>query len=537
MKDMKRTFSLLVVEDSEDDAALLIYQLQRDGFDPIWRRVESPEEMARALEEREWDLVVSDHGMPRFSAPAAMAMLRKRYLETPFIIVSGTMGEEAAVEAMRSGAQDYILKGKLGKLSVAVSRELREAELRRAHAKSEETLRQTRERLDTATQQLVQAEKLTALGELVAGVAHEINNPLSGILGFTQLVLKEDLAPGVRRRLETVCSEAERAAGIVKNLLAFARKHPPEKRYLGLNGIVEKTLELKAYHFRTNQIAIETDLPQDLPKTMLDFHQIQQVILNLLNNAEHAMIDSKKSGGTIKLVSRHTGGKLELTVSDTGPGVPAQIQGRIFEPFFTTKKEGKGTGLGLSLCYGIIQEHGGSLGVKSEPGNGASFIVELPIVQNIGSVAVKPSAEPARATQWPSLDVLVVDDESAVQGFLLEFLTSQGHRVDTASDVPEALRKIQARTYTLVITDMKMPRGTGKDIYEAIGREHPHLTDRVIFTTGEPVNSEMLDELRQRGTEILMKPYRLEDVERVIRKIMGRAGAIKAAGGPGPSLE
>src|SRR5436309_11821519 len=402
---------VLIVEDSEDDADLVVRELQRGGYEPIWERVDTPEAMTAVLSRQDWDLVISDYSMPRFSAPAALALILERGPDVPFIIVSGTVGEEVAVEAMRAGAHDYIVKGRLTRLPAAVTRELRDAEVRRAHAQSQEKLLETRKRLDQATQQLIQAEKMTALGELVAGVAHEVNNPLASIMGYTQLILTREISGDVRRRLEIVFSEAERAGRIVRNLLAFARKQPPEKRCLGLNGIVEKTLELNTYHLRTNQIELEKDLASDLPMTMLDFHQIQQVLINLLNNAEQAMLEAGR-GGKIRFVTRQVGERIEARVSDDGPGIEGEIQARIFEPFFTTKKEGKGTGLGLSLCYGIVQEHGGTIRVESQPGKGATFIIELPILRE--PAPLRDAASGQVPAPLPRLRILVIDDEPTV---------------------------------------------------------------------------------------------------------------------------
>lgn len=417
---------------------------------------------------------------------------------------------------LRSGETVYWLLGCLVAVAVGAGvcgGTLRALEMTTRLRSQGETLEQTKERLDGAMQQLLQAEKLTALGELVAGVAHEVNNPLAGILGYTQLVLRENLPSEVRRRLETVCSEAERAGRIVKNLLTFARKHPPEKRYLGLNGIIEKTLELKAYHFRVSQVQLQRGFAPDLPKTMIDFHQIQQVLLNLLNNAEQAMAETGR-GGTIRLSTRAVGGIIEARVSDTGPGIRLDNQKRIFEPFFTTKKEGKGTGLGLSLCYGILQEHGGNIRVESQPGHGATFIIELPIMAEPGKTAEAPSG--VALPPVGQLSILVIDDELTVQAVLVELLTEAGHRVDTASDMPEALQKITAGGHDLIISDMKMPHGTGKDIYEAVALKAPHLARRVVFTTGDGASEETLRRFREMGREILMKPYRLEEIERVV---------------------
>ncbi|HEV8700779.1 MAG TPA: response regulator [Candidatus Polarisedimenticolia bacterium] len=510
---MGKPLRLLIIEDSEDDAEFVLRELRQDGFDPAWERVDTAEGMQSALARQDWDIIISDHSMPVFSAPAALALLHRTGRDIPFIIVSGSIGEEQAVQAMKLGAKDYILKGRLTKLPAAVTREVREAELRREHSQSKELLSQTQGRLDVAMGQLMQAEKMTALGELVAGVAHEINNPLSTIMGYTQLLLARGVPAEIQRRLDIVHSEANRLAKIVRNLLTFARKHPPEKKHLGLNGIIEKTLELKAYHFRASQIIVEKDLAADLPGTMLDFHQIQQVVLNLLNNAEQAIVEVKR-GGTIRLTTRQAGDRIECRIADDGPGVPREIAERIFEPFFTTKKEGKGTGLGLSLCYGIIQEHGGSIRVECGPGQGATFVIDLPLLGN-PETALPDTADTVPATV-SSLRILVIDDESSIQDLLVELLRTQGHQVDTASDVPEALQKIASNGHDLIISDMKMPHGTGRDIYRAVLQKNARMARRIVFTTGDGASAEIKKFLTEAGNEILFKPFKLEDLAKAI---------------------
>ncbi len=378
----------------------------------------------------------------------------------------------------------------------------------------DEALRQARQRLDGAKQQLIQAEKLGALGELVAGVAHELNNPLAAIMGYLQLLLARDIPPDVKRRLETAYSEADRMARIVKNLLTFARKHPPEKRHLGLNGIIEKTLELKAYHFRVNQIEVETDLAPGLPMTMLDFHQVQQVLINLLNNAEQAMAEQGR-GGRLSLRTRALDGRIEARVTDSGPGIAPDVLPHVFEPFFTTKKEGKGTGLGLSMCYGIMQEHGGGIRAESEPGRGATFILDFPIVAAAEAEAPAPGARAGGARR---LHILVVDDEQGVSDFLVELLTARGHRVNTASDVPEALQKIAREELDLIISDLKMPHGTGRDIYRAALEKRPPLARRIVFTTGEGTSQETLQFVRETGSQIVLKPCTIQEIERAIER-------------------
>ena len=510
---MGKPLRLLIIEDSEDDAEIVLRALRQDDYDPAWERVDTAEGMQSALARQDWDIIISDHSMPIFSAPAALALLRRTGRDIPFIIVSGSIGEEQAVQAMKLGAKDYILKGRLTKLPAAVTREVREAELRREHSQSKELLTQTQGRLDVAMGQLMQAEKMTALGELVAGVAHEINNPLSTIMGYTQLLLAKGLPAEIQRRLDIMHSEANRLAKIVKNLLTFARKHPPEKKHLGLNGIIEKTLELKAYHFRASQIVVEKDLAADLPPTMLDFHQIQQVVLNLLNNAEQAIVEVKR-GGTLRLTTRQAGDRIECRISDDGPGVPPEIAERIFEPFFTTKKEGKGTGLGLSLCYGIIQEHGGSIRVEGRPGQGATFVIDLPLLGN--PETARPETPAAETPALTSLRILVIDDETSIQDLLVELLRNQGHQVDTASDVPEALQKIASNGHDLIISDMKMPNGTGRDIYRAVLQKNARMARRILVTTGDGASAEIKKFLTEAGNEILFKPFKLEDLAKAI---------------------
>ncbi len=429
-----------------------------------------------------------------------------------------TPREEVVIDRLRSGRAGFwtigillaLLAGAGGGAAVHYA-----SSLAQRVRTQDEALRQARQRLDGAKQQLIQAEKLTALGELVAGVAHELNNPLAAIMGYVQLLLARDIPTDVKRRLETVCTEAERMARIVKNLLTFARKHPPEKRPLGLNGIIEKTLELKAYHFRVNRIEVETDLDPALPMTMLDFHQVQQVLINLLNNAEQAMTEKGK-GGRLKLRTRAVDGRIEARVTDTGPGIGPDAQPHIFEPFFTTKKEGKGTGLGLSMCYGIMQEHGGGIRFESEPGHGATFILDFPIARPAEATAT-PAGEGAAGKR--RLSILVVDHEQSFSDFMVDLLTTLGHRVNTAADVPEALLKIARDELDLIISDMNMPRGTGQDIYRAVLENRPPLAQRIVFTSGSGTTQETQRFLQETGIQLVSKPCSIGEIERAIERV------------------
>ncbi len=232
-------------------------------------------------------------------------------------------------------------------------------------------------------QQLQLAGRLAAVGELAAGVAHELNNPLAAVQGFAQfLASREDLDETVRTDVETIYSEALRASKITSNLLSFARKHNPEKKLISINDIVNRSLELHSYRLKVNNIEVATDLDPHLPKIMADFHQLQQVFVNMITNAEQAMTDAR-GHGALRVRTHMAGKAIRIIFADDGKGIPEENLGRIFDPFFTTKEVGKGTGLGLSICYGLVEEHGGTISVSSKFGEGAIFTIELPIVSEI----------------------------------------------------------------------------------------------------------------------------------------------------------
>lgn len=247
-----------------------------------------------------------------------------------------------------------------------------------ARHKSSAELERTFHELRDAQEQLIQAAKLVAIGELVSGVAHELNNPLTGIWGLSQLVAAKDLDPQLKGDLEMINAEASRAVKIVQNLLSFARKHAPEQTWASVNEAVEKTVELRAYGMKVNNIDLETDLQPDLPEARFDFNQMRQVFLNIVTNAEQEMVNHQ-GGGRLLVATRQVGDSIRITFTDNGGGIRPEIADKLFDPFFTTKEVGQGSGLGLSICYGIVQEHNGRIWVENRPGEGATFIVEIPI--------------------------------------------------------------------------------------------------------------------------------------------------------------
>ncbi len=240
-------------------------------------------------------------------------------------------------------------------------------------------------------QQLYQSEKLAAIGEMVSGVAHELNNPLTTVIGYSELIMSRELDEKTKKDIKKVFDEGRRAAKIVQNLLTFAREHKPEKTLTNINTVLMRVLELKSYDLMSNNIKVVTVLSPDLPEAMIDYHQIQQVFLNIINNAEYVMLEAHK-GGHLTITTRlkkgreQEDGKIVISFTDDGPGMAPENIDKIFNPFFTTKEVGKGTGLGLSICYGIVKEHGGRIYAKSQPGHGATFIIELPVIKEGGTI-------------------------------------------------------------------------------------------------------------------------------------------------------
>jgi two-component system cell cycle sensor histidine kinase/response regulator CckA len=369
-------------------------------------------------------------------------------------------------------------------------------------------------------QQLLQAEKMAALGQTISGVAHELNNPLATILSWAERLAERNLDDTSRRGVEVILSESERAARIVRNLLTFARKRQSTRSMIDLNQVVRETLALRAYEQRLTNIDVVITLASVLPPVFADAHQIQQVLLNLVINAEQAML-SANGRGSLVLRTWHDPERnsVVLQVSDDGPGVPVEVKSKIFDPFFTTKEVGKGTGLGLTVAYAIVQEHGGSIRVESQPAGGAAFTVELPVsgVENTPRPRLPPVTVD-RSIEGAS--VLLVEDERALATAVGEALTDAGLHVDHAGDGEEALARVRQNTYDVVICDLKMPRVDGMMLYRAIAAATPTLARRVIFVTGDVAGADAERFLEESGCRWLSKPFRLGDLLRSVREAL-----------------
>ena len=369
-------------------------------------------------------------------------------------------------------------------------------------------------------QQLLQAEKMAALGQTISGVAHELNNPLATILSWAERLSEKSLDDPTRRGVDVILGEADRAARIVRNLLTFARKRQSSRTMIDLNEVVTDTLALRAYEHKLTNITVATALPEGLPQVFADPHQIQQVLLNLVINADQAML-SANGRGSLVLRTWHDAEEdsIMLEVSDDGPGVPVEVRTKIFDPFFTTKEVGKGTGLGLTVAYAIVQEHGGQIRVDSRPGRGASFVVELPVSgADARPRPLRPAAPSMEAVRGAT--VLLVEDERALAAAVVDALTDAGLQVDHAGDGEEALARVRQKTYDAIVCDLKMPRVDGMTLYRAIAAATPALARRVIFVTGDVAGTDAERFLEESGCRWLAKPFRLADLLRAVRETL-----------------
>ena len=368
--------------------------------------------------------------------------------------------------------------------------------------------------------QLLQAEKLAALGQTISGVAHELNNPLATILTWAERLSQRPVDEKTKRGLETILSESERAAKIVRNLLTFARKRQSTRSMVDLNHVVRETLALRSYEQRITNINIVDALAAGLPQVFADAHQVQQVLLNLIINAEQAMLTAN-GRGTLVVRSWHDVEReaVVLEINDDGPGIAEDVQPKIFDPFFTTKEVGKGTGLGLTVAYAIVQEHGGRIRLASHAGSGASFYVELP-VSGVPLQRPKVSAPQADFESLAGSSVLVVEDEPALAAAVSEALTDAGFIADRAGDGEEALRRVDAKSYDLIVCDLKMPKIDGMGFYQRLTVSHPDVARRVIFVTGDVAGTDAERFLQESGCRWLAKPFRLGDLLKTAREIL-----------------
>ncbi len=641
---MSKSLRVLFVEDLEDDTTLLLRELRRNGYEPTYERVEDAEAMTAALARQSWDIIVSDYSLPRFSGSAALALLKNSGLDLPFIIVSGTIGEETAVAALKAGAHDFLTKGYLARLIPAIERELREAESRRERRRAEEALHD-REKLFRALienaadvvslvdaqgsiiytspavtrvlgytseeyvglntfdllhpddsahytalfeqllqqpggkvaaqfryqhkdgswrwleavssnllaepsvqaivvnfhdvterkqleEQYRQAQKMEAIGRLSGGVAHDFNNILVVITGYSELLLSRYLHDNdeARKCVEEVKKAGERATTLTRQLLAFSRQQVLQPEVLDLNEVVANT-EKMLRRLIGEDIDLITVPERTLRWIRVDPGQIEQVILNLVINARDAMPQGGKlviKTANVELDETYTrqhvdvtpGPYVMLAVSDTGMGMDAETRSHIFEPFFTTKEQGKGTGLGLATVYGIVKQSGGDVWVYSEPERGTTFKIYLPRIAEETASALESRPDVSEQPGGTET-VLLVEDEDAVRSLARQVLETSGYTVLAASHGGEALRlwEQQPGPIHLLLTDVVMPGGlNGRELAERLKPLYPGL--KVLFMSGYTDEAIIHHGVLEPGLSYLQKPFTPNSLVQKVREVL-----------------
>src|SRR5881296_210961 len=634
---------LLLVEDSEDDARLLVRELTRGGFEPVVERVETASTMRAALDRQPWDVVVGDYSLPHFGGAAALELLRDSGLDVPFIIVSGTIGEEKAVAAMKAGASDYVSKDNLKRLVPVIEREVREAAGRRERHRTEAALRASevsystlvehspvgiyrsntegrflsvnaalvrilgyasaaevlqldmardvyadpaeRRRLlerDTYTdrqydeveatwkrkdgarltvqlsvravrqgarveyyetfvrdvteqrrlqQQLVQSQKMEAVGRLAGGIAHDFNNLLTVITSYSDLLLQDLGGEDPKREdVEQVRKAAEGAAALTRQLLAFSRQQVLAPRVVSLSVVVQG-VEKMLRRVIGEDVDLVTALDPDVGSVKADVGQLEQVLMNLAVNARDAMptggkltIETGNAEHDPDYAREHEATAVRrfvmLAVSDTGIGMDDATKARIFEPFFTTKEPGKGTGLGLATVYGIVQQSGGFIWVYSEPGHGTTFKIYLPQVEaplEGRAVGAAPGDLP-RGTET----ILLVEDAAAVRAVTRQVLERQGYTVLEAAHGAAALQTAAGHPgpIHLLLTDVVMPVLSGRQLADQLARLRPDA--KVLYASGYTDDAVVRHGVLEAGISYLQKPFTADSLARKVREVLDR---------------
>ncbi|HWB02613.1 MAG TPA: response regulator [Verrucomicrobiales bacterium] len=499
---MATPLNILIVEDSQDDADLVLHELRNAGYEVKWKRVQTEAEYLAALEEQP-EVVLCDYKLPLFNGVRALDLLRARSKDIPFILISGTVGEETAVEAVKRGATDYLLKDRIVRLGTAVRRALQEVA---------ETAQ--RRKLEA---QFIEAQKMEVIGQLAGGVAHDFNNILMTIMGYNDLIAQ---SVGQDSPLQEHTAEirlaSERAAGLTRQLLVFSRKETVAPVVLDLNEVV------KDHEKMLRRVVGETVEMTILPgahegRIKADAGYIGQVLMNLAVNARDAMPSGGRltiatgtflngQNGSRKFPDAPPGECVVLSVSDTGTGMSDEVKAHLFEAFFTTKPRGKGTGLGLATCQTIVQHSGGHIAVESAPGKGTTFRIYFPGVDQPAETHRQPSQKEEAPRGAETL--LVVEDEPAVRHLACSILKTHGYEVLPASNGQEALHvasEHHGSQIRLVVTDVIMPLMDGKVMAEWLRATYPDLG--ILFTSGYTDEALAPHGVLEEGVEFLSKPY------------------------------
>ncbi len=513
---MNTPLRILHLEDDPNDAALIQSMLEVGHIGCETTSVSNRADFEHQIRSGCYDLVLSDYSLPTFDGLSAVAIVRAQRPDVPVILVSGTVGEEFAIESLKNGATDYVLKTRLKRLVPAVQRAMREVDERTEHRRLEA--------------QFIEAQKMEVIGQLAAGVAHDFNNILGVIMGYSDmLLLKVPSEHPLRNYVEEIRRASERAAGLTLQLLVFGRKQTVQPVVMDLN-VVLRDLENMLERLIDDNITLTLAPGTHSGHIRADPGYIGQVLMNLAVNARDAMPD----GGRLTIATSrvrvdehsshaypgsHLGECIMLSVSDTGTGMREEVKARIFEAFFTTKPVGKGTGLGLATCKTIIQQSGGSMSVTSEVGLGTSFQILFPCTEQPLDLAAPPEANETLPRGTETL--LVVEDDPALRQLAVEVLQNQGYHVLPAFNGQDGLnmaRTHQGPPIQLVVTDLIMPVVGGKVMAEWLKVTYPEI--KVLFTSGYTDDTISHHGVLDAGVDFLHKPYTPATLTRKVRQML-----------------
>jgi signal transduction histidine kinase len=533
---MTQPLRLIHLESNPADAELIYSTLRAAGIPCQAKRVETREEFLAALRQEGFSLILADTTVPGFDGAAALALSRTLHPDTPFLFVSGTQGEEFAIDMMQRGATDYIFKQRLGRLAPSIKRTLREIDERLERRRAEDALR-------VSEKQFRQAQKMEAVGRLAGGLAHDFNNLLTVIMGHSQVLMGELSSDNpLRAKIEEMQKAGERATSLIRQLMAFSRKQTVEPKVLPLNSIVGNVEGmLRRLIGEDIQLVIRPD-PGD-GHVKADPGQLEQVLMNLVVNARDAM----PNGGLLAIETSQTeltrtpthhlhplplGPYVKLTVTDTGYGMDADVLSHLFEPFFTTKEEYKGTGLGLSTVFGIVTSSGGGIDVWSQVGHGTTFDVYLPRV-NPETMAM-PATEVQGRLRQGTETILLVEDDTGVRDLVRRELAQIGYQVIEAKNGVEAcLTATQQSCHVdLLLTDVVMPGMNGRELAQHLSVVKPNL--RVLFMSGYLDDICVSRGMDPHRTTFLQKPFTPDVLLRAVRGLLDSSAASAATARPGP---
>lgn len=453
------------------------------------------------------DAIILDLGLPDVAGFEVLREIRL-FSSIPVIILTANGREEDIVKAFELKANDYVTKPfrhheLISRVKSHVDNKI--AELERLELERKVNL----------------VHHLALIGEMAAGIAHEINNPLTPVLGLTELLMKGELPENIKNDLAIISNASKRTSDVVKRLLTFARQSKPQRMKCNINEVIEIVLQLEAYHLKTNGITVHQELELELPTIMVDASQMQQVLLNLIINADYEM-SHYHGGGNLYIRTELVGYTIKISVKDDGPGIPTGNMDKLFTPFFTTKKAGEGTGLGLSVCHRIITEHNGRIYAESELDKGATFIIELPLISP-GKEVVEEKQKLVNTCQAEAVvkaNILVVDDEPLISQVLNRILTDEGHRVTTAGTAKEALELIHHREFDIILLDIKLPDMSGIEVYQYLAQMSQYHTDKIIFITGDVMGTDTANFFSHNQSHYITKPFNTEQLKTLVKHVL-----------------